>query len=288
MAVCRNSDHKKIVMLIIQTQTTIYKPYTSKPKMYKAYIYGLAMLLFASCGTQRNLVYFSNLQDSTEYKIPIQLNIETRIQTNDVLDIKISSLNVESNFLFNNTSPSTASNTFIIEPAKSNEGYLVDKKGFINFPAIGKIKIAGFTREEATEKLADILAGNYVKNPIVNIRFLNFKVTVIGEVNRPSTFTISSDRINLLEALGLAGDMTGFGKRDNVLIIREKDGLRSMARINLNNKDVLSSPYFYLQQNDIVYVEPDRVKAIQVSKRNVDLPIYLSIASILAIVLTRL
>src|SRR5690606_2725158 len=102
----------------------------------------------------------------------------------------------------------------------------------------------------------------YVKDPIVNIRFLNFKVTVIGEVNNPATFTVATEKINVLEALGLAGDMTPYGKRENVLIIREKNGVRSATRFNLNEKDILSSPMYYLQQNDVVYVEPDKIKAV--------------------------
>lgn len=247
------------------------------------------MLLFVCCGTPRNLVYFSNLQDSSTFTTAIQNNIEPKIQANDLLGITVNSLSAESNSLFNNSAPQAASNTVIVDPAtKLNEGYLVDKNGYVNFPAIGKIKLGGLTREEATEKLTGIIGENYIKGPIVNVRFLNFKVTVIGEVNRPSTFAVSTERINVLEALGLAGDMTGFGKRDNVLIIREKDGSRNMTRINLNNKEVLASPYFYLQQNDIVYVEPDKARALQVSKRNINLPIYLSVASIIAIVLTRI
>ncbi|GAB3809754.1 polysaccharide biosynthesis/export family protein [Spirosoma humi] len=258
--------------------------------MSRKITYLLILLGLTSCGAQRNLVYFSDLKGSTVYKIPGQSNIEPAVQQNDLLGITVSSLSAESNNFFNNAVLPAAGNitTGIELSAKSNEGYLVDKNGFINFPALGKIKLAGLTREQVTDKLTGILAENYIKSPIVNVRFLNFKVTVIGEVNRPSTFVVSTERINVLEALGLAGDMTGFGKRENVLVIREKDGERTMTRINLNNKEVLSSPYFYLQQNDIVYVEPDKARALQVSKRNVNLPIYLSIASIFAIVLTRI
>jgi len=165
--------------------------------------------------------------------------------------------------LFNNVILPPTNNTSGIIASKVNEGYLVDKSGYINFPVIGKVMLAGLTKEEAIEKMMNEIKA-HVKNPIVNIRFLNFKVTVIGEVNTPSSFQVSSEKINVLEALGLAGDMTQFGNRTNVLIIREKDGLRTTARLNLNNKDVLNSPYFYLQQNDIIYVEPEhRVKVAQ-------------------------
>src|SRR5680860_76069 len=141
---------------------------------------------------------------------------------------------------------------------------MVDKNGEINFPVLGKVKLGGLSKPQAMEEMTHRLS-EYIKDPIVNIRFMNFRITVIGEVNEPSTFTVVTERINILEALGLAGDMTPFGKRENVLIIREKDGVRSAKRFNLNKKDILSSPYYYLQQNDIIYVEPDKIKAIQAS-----------------------
>ena len=178
------------------------------------------------------------------------------IQPDDILTISVSSLNPESNVLFNNVIlPTTANSGGVIAATKVNEGYLVDKSGFINFPVIGKVMLAGLTKEQAIEKMTSEIKV-HVKNPIVNVRFTNFKVTVIGEVFKPSTFTVPTEKINVLEALGLAGDMTAYAKRENVLIIREQQGVRKAARINLNDKDVLNSPYFYLQQNDIVYVEP--------------------------------
>ena len=214
------------------------------------------LVVFSSC-SKRNLVYFSDLPENTDFKTPIKNYSAPKIQADDILNITVSSLNPESNVLFNNILLPTASyaNAQVIA-SNIDEGYLVDKNGSINFPVIGKINLAGLTKEEATEKMTGLIK-EHVKNPIVNIRFLNFKVTVIGEVAKPASFTVATEKVNVLEALGLAGDMTEFGRRENVLIIREKDGVRSTARINLNNKDVLSSPYFYLQQNDVVYVEPN-------------------------------
>jgi polysaccharide export outer membrane protein len=178
--------------------------------------------------------------------------------------------------------PATATTNVIAE--QINEGYLVDKNGFINFPVIGKISLAGLTKEQANDKMTDLIK-EHVKNPIVNLRFLNFKITVIGEVATPSSFTITTEKINVLEALGLAGDMTEFGKRENVLIIREKDGKRTTARINLNNKDVLSSPYFYLQQNDIVYVEPDNeTKVAQTDPKNRYIGVWAAVISSMAFI----
>jgi len=228
-------------------------------------LYFLLLVALCSC-SKRNLVYFSNMA-STDPSIPIKNYASPKIQPDDILSIAVSSLSAESNVLFNNVLlPTTAGANVIAN--KINDGYLVDKNGFINFPVIGKISLAGLSKEEATEKMTDQIKA-HVKNPIVNVRFLNFKVTVIGEVSHPATFTIGSDKINVLEALGLAGDMTAFGRRENVLIIREKDGVRSTARINLNNKEVLGSPYYYLQQNDIVYVEPDnKVKVASTAPGN--------------------
>lgn len=229
-------------------------------------LYFLILLSISAC-SKRNLVYFSDMPQSAEQSSPIKNYIAPKIQPDDVLSIAVSSLNAESNVLFNNILlPATGSTNVIAD--KINEGYLVDKNGFINFPVIGKIALAGLTKEEATEKMTDLIK-TQVKNPIVNLRFLNFKVTVIGEVSKPATFTVPSEKINVLEALGLAGDMTTYGRRETVLIIREKNGVRTTSRLNLNNKEVLNSPYYYLQQNDIVYVEPaNKVKVADTAPGN--------------------
>src|SRR5690606_22386711 len=125
--------------------------------------------------------------------------------------------------------------------------------------------LTGLTLTQAHNRMAEEL-NKYVKEPIVNVRYLNFKVTVIGEVNEPSTIAVDNDKINVLEALGMAGDMTAYGKRENVLVIREDQGRRHMARLDLNSRAAFESPYFYLQQNDIVYVEPDIMKERNVSR----------------------
>ncbi|WP_342450681.1 polysaccharide biosynthesis/export family protein [Lunatimonas salinarum] len=221
----------------------------------------LALLSF-SCA-KRNLVYFSDIASDSAYTTKIGSTFEPKIQTGDLLRITVSSLNAESNLLFNagilNTQTDVRQATNLVA---LNQGYLVDKEGDVNFPVIGKIKLVGKTKEEAVDEVTRLVT-EHVKDPIVNVSFLNFKVTVIGEVARPGTFTLENDRITLLEALGMAGDMTQFGKRENVLIIRDEGGERKAVRINLNNKEVLNSPYYLLQQNDIVYVEPDKMKAIQ-------------------------
>jgi polysaccharide export outer membrane protein len=225
----------------------------------------LLLIVFASC-SKRDLVYFSDMP-TTEQSAPIKNFTSPKIQPGDILTISVSSLSPESNVLFNNVLlPNNGSSNLVAE--KINEGYLVDKNGFINFPVIGKIALAGMTKEEATEKMTDLIKAQ-VKNPIVNVRFKNFKITVIGEVTKPASFLTETEKINVLEALGLAGDMTEYGRRENVLVIREKDGVRTTTRLNLNSQTVLQSPYFYLQQNDIVYVEPDnKVKTAHTAPGN--------------------
>ena len=222
----------------------------------------ILLLLLASCGPKRNLSYFKDLPDSVALRSAIPQIPETKIQSGDILRITINTLNPESNVLFNSGTLQTLdsrNNNVNSNDQLAAEGYLVDKNGVINFPVLGQVKLGGLTREEARQEMVKHL-NNYVKNPIVNVRFLNFKVTVIGEVAKPATFMIRNEKVTILEALGMAGDMTPFGKRENVLLIREENGERTMIKLDMGKKDIMNSPYFYLRQNDVVYVEPTKYK----------------------------
>lgn len=221
------------------------------------------LFVFASCEPRRNLVYFSEGNPNSKGSVAVPLSLEVKIQPDDVLRISVNTLSLESNALFN--------------PPISETGYKVDKAGNINFPVSGLIKLEGLTLEQAQVKIAQEVE-KYAKNPSVVVQFLNFKITVIGEVTRPNSFSVTSDKINVLEALGLAGDMTVYGKRENVLVIRQIGNERTMARINMNSKNVLNSPFFNLKQNDIVYVEPDKAKAATVSLNNRWLPVVIGSA----------
>ncbi len=226
------------------------------------------------------LVYFSNLEeDDLKQNTTITNEVLPTIQPDDLLSITVNTLSPESNQLFNQGVLGTLGSSIASGSSgtQSIDGYLVDKNGEINFPVIGKLKIGGLTKADATDTIQNILSRDYVKNPTVNIRFLNFKVTIIGEVKTPSTVTILTEKLNIMEALSLAGDMTGVGKRENVLIIREKDGVRNFIRVNLNDKDLVSSPDYFLQQNDIVYVEPDKFKAAQSSIQRSNTQFFLSL-----------
>ncbi|WP_183564150.1 polysaccharide biosynthesis/export family protein [Mucilaginibacter sp. SP1R1] len=241
----------------------------------------LLLLAFSACAPRRDLVYFSNMASATAAN-DIQ-NQEVHIRPNDVISVSMNSLSPESNSLFANSknAPSGSSLT--------QEGFRVNKAGNVHLPLIGDFKIDGMTIEEAQEGIAGALS-HYVKSPAVEVQLINFKITVIGEVNKPSTFTITDEKVNLLEALGMAGDMTVYGKRENVLIIRTEDNHKVMKRLNLNKEETLNSPYFNLRQNDIVYVEPDRSKALEFSSNTRILPIVIasiSAAAVLAAVLLR-
>lgn len=248
----------------------------------------LLVLLLTACGTSRNLVYFSDLQKEGELKTKIVNPVEPKIQPNDLLSITVSTLSAETNALFNNgiLLPVTTIGANTLTTGK--EGYLVDNAGNVNFPVTGQIKLGGLTREEATRKISSEVK-RYIKGePIVNLRYLNFKVTVTGEVGNPSSITVPTEKINVLEALSMAGDLTVYGKRENILIIREKDGVRSLNRLNLNSKEIFNSPYFYLQQNDIVYVEPSKVRGLQSSRGNFFYPKVLGLASALVLLAYRI
>ena len=253
--------------------------------MKNTFLLFIIFLTLSSCSSTRNLVYFSNLDSSEKSVEQIKNKPDQIIQSDDLLSITISSLNSESNALFNNgvlqTAGSAGASTV---SARSYEGYLVDRSGNINFPVIGTIMLGGLTKEKAIEKIT-VKIKEYIKNPVINIRFLNFKITVVGEVNHPSTFIVVSEKINLMEALGQAGDLTPYGKRSNLLIIREENGVRSTARVNLNDKNALSSPYYYLHQNDILYVEPIKAKILQGSPIPIFVPLISAVVAIISLII---
>ncbi|MCF6402766.1 polysaccharide biosynthesis/export family protein [Chitinophaga filiformis] len=168
-------------------------------------------------------------------------------------------------------------------------GYLVSEQGFIEYPVLGQVKAAGLTKEQLTTYLRDELNNRkLMRDPVVSVRFLNYRVTVLGEVSRPGVFAINNERMSIMEALGIAGDITIYGKKDNVLLIREVDGQRTIKRLNLNDDDILSSPYYYLQSNDVVYVEPTKARVANASGNRQTISIILSSISLFVIILDRL
>lgn len=230
--------------------------------------------LMSSCASKKDLVYFQ--PDSTSLNTSYELNAP-KLQPGDILTISITADDIRATEPFNQINvyqAGTPQNTNPFIPT-----YSIDNDGNIDLPKIGEIRIAGLTRTQAIDKIRSEVS-KYIVNPGVNITIRNFKVTVLGEVVKPGTYTIDNDRITLLEALGLAGDLTINGVRKNVLVIREQNGQKSEFRIDLTKRDVLNSPVYYLSQNDVVYVEPNGAR-VQSSKYTQNTSIFVSIASLI-------
>jgi polysaccharide biosynthesis/export protein len=248
---------------------------------------GLAALIgLSSCMNYQKAVYFNNIKE----KEAIEPDVDPVIQKNDLLSIMVTSLNPEATAVFNTPNQSVIASTSGNGTSSVTTGYLVDNQGQIVFPILGNITVAGLTQKQLTDTLASILAAKkLLTDPIVSVRFLNFKVTVLGEVNRPGVIPSPSGKLSILEALGQAGDLTLFAKRDNVLLVRVENGKKITRRINLNGSDfVFSSPYYYLKTNDILYVEPNKAKIATTSNFRQSLPIVFSALSFAVIVIDRL
>ncbi len=220
----------------------------------------LNILLF-SCNLKKELIYFHNKNSSSD-STNLSVNFNTvKIKQGDIVSIDVSALDPETVKIFYRELPilSSGQPTMYSNGVAATGGYLVDFNGQVTLPIIGKQSISNLTALEASQLIQDQLR-NYITNPIVSIRILNFKITVLGEVKNPGTFTIPNERITLPEALGLSGDLNITGVRKNVLIIRENNGQKTQVRIDLTDANIIHSPYYYLQQNDVIYVEPNRAK----------------------------
>jgi len=219
----------------------------------------LLIFLCISCASKQDVVYYQNIDNlNTQHN---SNSYEIKIQPDDLLMIIVSADDPEVAIPFNLKSYSTATNNRqdIIRGQETVQLYLVDQSGNIEFPVLGKLKIGGLTRTEALKLLQDRI-GVYIKSPIVNLRIMNFKVSLQGEVNLPGTYSIASERITLIEALSMAKDLTIYGKRDNILVIREINGVKSYNRVDITKSDFINSPFYYLTQNDVVYVEPNKTR----------------------------
>jgi polysaccharide biosynthesis/export protein len=248
----------------------------------------LALIVFvSSCADTKKLVYFDNIQDTN---IPQKsAPTETIIQRNDLISIAVNSLNPEATAIFNAPNESTPNaNNATANDNTLTVGYLVNPNGDIQFPVLGTIHVEGLTKSQLTVLLTKQLTDKkLLVDPIVTIRYLNFRVSVLGEVNTPGVFTVPNEKISILEALGLAGDITIYGKRENVLIIREStNGEKITKRINLSSSDILSSPYYYLRSNDVVYVEPSKDRVAK-ERNAMLLPIIISLTTLLIVIIDR-
>lgn len=255
-----------------------------------SFIYLLVLgFVFGSCVDTKTVTYFNDLNEGVLTSPAV--NLEPVIQKSDILSITVTSPNPEATVMFNapNMVFSTATNTQAssgnIAPAY---GYLVNQDGYIDFPSLGKIQAVGLTKQKLKEDItAQLLAKKLLVDPIVTIRYLNYRVTVMGEVGRPGVVSVPNEKISIIEAIGFAGDMTIYAKRDNVLLIREEKGAKIIKRINLNSSEILTSPYYYLKSNDVLYVEPNSAKINSTSRTLQLLPSILSGLSLIAVILTR-
>lgn len=215
----------------------------------------IGVFFLQSCVNSKNLVYFENGDEKIE-----NLNLrETVLEIGDILSIEVTGGDAEIVKPFNQTELVRQGNQSgsYDNGVAASFGYLISTDSTITMPVIGKLKVAGLTKNEATQRIQDVLA-NYLNNPSISLRILNFKVTVLGEVENPGTFAIPNERISVLEAIGIAKDLKITGKRTNVLVIRSENNIKSEYRLDLTSKNIFESPAYYLKQNDIVYVEPNK------------------------------
>jgi polysaccharide export outer membrane protein len=268
--------------------------------MKKNHLPGIFILLsliiaLSSCISQKQIAYFQKAPNQSD-TISIARAYVPRIQQGDLLSITVGSLNPVASSFFNpfstmpigidNAQSQTLQNGSI-SPSLAQvaaPGYLVDAMGNIELPLLGTIKVAGLTTSDTKDIIKNKLK-LYLKEPMVNVRFLNYKISVMGEVLHPSVYIIPNESITLPEALSLAGDLTIFGKRENVMIIRDLNGKKEFGRVNLNARDLYNSPYYYLHNNDMIYVEPGKGKVAQTDRVYQLLPVILSALSFLTIII---
>ena len=240
----------------------------------------------SSCVSKKDITYFQ--YDEIE-QASVSNSYQTVFKPDDLLQITISAVDFETVKSFNLPAVSFASTTDRAIGTPQQQTYLIDNDGFIDFPIIGKLKIGGLTRKESISMLKSKLDPDYVKNPTINIRIANYSVTVLGDVRNPGTYTIPNERITLLEAIGLAGDLNITGKRNTVKVFREIDGKKLKFEVDLRSNKIFTSPVYYLQQNDLVYVDQNKSSS-QDAAFNRNTGLFVSIGSIivsLIAVLTR-
>lgn len=257
----------------------VYLGLFRKEMRFKILLLLIGAIFFVRCTSYKNIVYFNDLGDSIPSNLSkAEITFENPIQVNDILNIRISTLSSQDALILNPTQTATSGQNNI-----GITGYLVDKNGEIKIPVVGSVKVAGLTRHELESLLSEKLK-DFSKDPVVTVRYLDSKVTILGEVNHPGIFKPETERFTILDALGDAGDLKVTAKRNNILVIREVNGQRRLARLDLTKKNILNSPYFYLKSKDVIYVEP--VKASYATRNDFFSP-YVGIgASLLSILIS--
>lgn len=240
----------------------------------------MAAFFTVSCVDTRKATYFNGVNDGTiAANTPVP---ESIIQKNDILSITVTSLNAAATEIFNNPNTTGGNGNGALT------GYLVSNDGTIQFPILGTLQAEGLSKTQLKETITKkIVAMDLLKDPIITIRILNFKVTVLGEVKNPTVIPVPNEKISLLEAIGLAGDLTIYAKRENVMIIREENGQKLIKRINLNSDELLKSPYYYLKSDDVVYVEPNKARVASSGRGAQWVPAVLSGLSLVVVIADR-
>lgn len=258
--------------------------------LFKALLFAVGITLFGSCGSSKDVVYFQDLKPGeSEFKLPQTQTIT--VQPEDKISIIVNSRDPQLTDMFNlpfvtRQLGNSSQNGVSSGSSQGLSGYTVNSKGDIDFPVLGSIHVAGKSREQIATYIKERLQQeNLVKDPIVTVEFMNLCVSVMGEVNKPGRFAIDRDRLTVLDALSMAGDLTIYGNRNKVLVLREEDGKQHVYSIDMTSgEQIYGSPAYYLQQNDVVYVEPNGVKARQstVNGNNVrSTSFWISLASLL-------
>ncbi len=246
--------------------------------------------MLVGCNSTKEVAYLQNLDLSKNETISASKGIT--IQPKDILTIMVNCKDPELAAMFNLPVVSYQTNSEIMSRSGSQQtlGYAVDENGEINMPVLGKLKVAGMTRWEVQEKIkSELKSRDLLKDMVVTVEFRNFKISVLGEVKTPGSYSVSGDKVTVLEAISMAGDLTIYGLRDNVYVIREENNQRTVYRLDLKSTDLFNSPAYYLKQNDVVYVQPNKVRAGQSNLNENSMKsigMWISIASLLTTVAT--
>jgi len=253
---------------------------------YLSLLFIISICLFSSCRGLKKLTYFQKGESPDSITVAKAYN--STIQPGDLLSVYVGSLSDEASKFFN-PYPDAVNTSTPSSALSSSEasGFLVDQNGEITLPVVGAFKIADLTTLEAKNQLTKKL-DLYLKEPRVIVRVINYKISIMGEVTKPSVYVIPNEKITITEAISLAGDLTNFARRDNILIVRQTNGKKEFGTVNLNDRSVFNSPYYYLRANDIIYVEPVGAKSLQTSTFLRILPIALSVFSLLFVLLLRI
>ncbi len=272
---------------------------TAQPKRIPVFLSAFLSCLLFSCTPTQRVAYFQDVPDTAKVNNVKYVNlpqfISPVVHPDDIININIQTLDPQANLILNQgnlpiqsgiTTPNPNSPTMNNQNAVS--GYLVNKNGDINMPYIGTVHVQGLTTTTIHDTILNRVSV-FFKNPVVNVRFANFKVTVLGEVRQPATFSLPNEKPTVFDALGLAGDISIYGKRNNVLLVRDADGKKEITRLNLDSTSVINSPYFYLKPNDVLYVEPTESRVASTNAyRTRDIAVLAAGISLLTVIAARL